>query len=244
MNKLLMFSLGLLISISIGILHTNNTYAQSTPQNFGLTFEVRDATGNLLPGATFEGLTCIKWDNDPLWQCQDLNEYVWFSQGLPETGTTGDSFWNDIQMRGNASSMCLEDPEINSQHMVLIKQKTAPAGYTITDGWLATCMNKDGWIPGDEVISEAEKAIQVFYGTSEPVAVYPMQISPNPNGSTFSFTQPAPAATDQSPEPQEPTAPQPTLADTGVSQTATLVAGALGILIASSILFRRQRANL
>lgn len=148
-------------------------------------FQKVDEKGALLPGATFEGESCTRWENDLNWQCQSLNEYSWFNQGLADIATTNNSFGDEIPMRGTEATSCSDD---RLSHIVRIREVTAPAGYDAINGWNVICQTVDGWVAdggavapnGEETASlqpgvtiNVENNIITFVNKKSPTPVMP-----------------------------------------------------------------------
>lgn len=113
-----------------------------------VTFSKVTAGGKLLPGGMFRGATCTRWPNDLSWQCQDLGEYPWFNgvpvpsgeqpdTGLWLTGTTGNKFSEDIQMRGGWS--------VAIMHCLAVQELEPPDGYVARTAPALVCPGPGGW---------------------------------------------------------------------------------------------------
>ncbi len=96
-----------------------------------------DQDGKPLNGMIFGGWSCTKWDNDLNWQCQDLSEYGWTNM---EFTSSTDGLQRDISIRGTLATSC-EDTD----HVLILFEDTAPAGYAKAEGVIILCNTVDGW---------------------------------------------------------------------------------------------------
>ena len=106
-----------------------------------------DENGNLLPGATFEGEHCTKYDDEPEWTCVALSSWSWFRDELTNKGTT-DCFTTSIDAEYNdAATSCA-----NTRQVVEISELSAPQGYAHIDGTSVICRVGNGWVADGQAI--------------------------------------------------------------------------------------------
>lgn len=113
------------------------------PKYAGASFNKLDkATGRLLPGSKIDGESCTKYDGEPVWTCNSLNDYNWFSEGFTLDGTTRNRFSTEIDMEPGDG---WGNPNGSIQHCVALRETTAPAGYTVKSNPAVVCLGTDGW---------------------------------------------------------------------------------------------------
>ena len=102
-----------------------------------MTINKVDSTGALLPGGSFDGWTCSKFDGDPDLTCVSLKDYPWFAPGMTEVGTSGDSYTTDIPRVGGWDLPITE--------CLVLRETAAPIGYAVRTGPAFVCRGAGGW---------------------------------------------------------------------------------------------------
>lgn len=136
-------------------------YTVFTLQNdpYPTTVQKVDADGELLAGATFEGESCVRWDEDTEWTCESLSEETLadLASGLTtlEATTEGRAFFSDEQFA--AFQAQLEESGADHPYAetnvfvapvdecVAIRETAAPDGYEAKSAPVVVCKSKTGW---------------------------------------------------------------------------------------------------
>lgn len=111
--------------------------ATAIPPADNFTIRTLDAAGNLLPGGTFRGWNCTRWNGDSFWTCGSLNNFAWFNDGLTTSGTIGNSFNQEVPQIFGWSN--------DNDQCVVVEQVTAPAGYAPERVPAMVCKGPGGW---------------------------------------------------------------------------------------------------
>ena len=114
-------------------------YASGLKSGSPLIINKVDASGALLPGATFEGWNCTAFDGDPEFTCTSFDRYPWFTQDLTTTGTTGDHFSQEIVMEGGWM--------LPVNDCLVLREVSAPAGYVTRSAPLMVCKGPEAGPP-------------------------------------------------------------------------------------------------
>lgn len=125
------------VAAGIGLVAALGTPAHASGSVGIVAITKVDSTGALLPGATFDGWSCSAFDGDPLFTCISLKDYDWFRLGLTETGTTGESFSNDIVREGGWNLPVTE--------CLVLKETAAPQGYVAATRPMLICRGPGGF---------------------------------------------------------------------------------------------------
>lgn len=133
-----------------------------------------DQDGKLLPGATFEGYHCTRYDNDTYFRsCEFLIDYEWFTDRLPSTGTTGET---DFSVEETDATSCASSTVFD---LLIIREVTAPAGYKGISGWSVYCHTVNGWV--------ADSTAELLTGLSDTPLLTSAQPGVSSDGTTITF---------------------------------------------------------
>ena len=88
------FIIALIIAAAMPLIFTVTAHVQSMPP-VNVNIELRDEKGDLLPGGSFIGWSCIAFDNEPEGYCILPSEHSWFRESLYVAGFT-DRYINEF----------------------------------------------------------------------------------------------------------------------------------------------------
>lgn len=125
------------IGVGVGLVVALGSPVHASANQGALTITKVDSTGALLPGATFDGWMCTKYDTEPSFTCISLNDYGFFTEGLTNDGTTGTAYGEELDREGGWT--------IPIGECIVLQEKTAPTGYAARKAPALVCRGPGGY---------------------------------------------------------------------------------------------------
>lgn len=157
--------------------------ASSTPASDNLVIQKVDATtGKLLTGARFTGQNCVRGASDLNVSCENLADYAWFRDNLPEFGTTptyDGGFQNEIPITSSYDSAGNPATLATTNETVDITESVAPTGYARISETATVYRSGNIWkadnLPAGVTLTESNNYYYLRFADTPIAPVYPTQ---------------------------------------------------------------------
>lgn len=154
--------------------------AMSSPSDNLVIQKVDASTGALLTGARFSGENCSRGDEDINFSCENLADYSWFRDNLPEFGTTptyDGGFQNEIPITNSNNADGTPTDLENSHDVVHVSESQAPTGYNAISGTATVYRSGNIWradnLPAGVTLQESNNYYYLRFADTRQAPVYP-----------------------------------------------------------------------